>query len=92
MAVKPGPLILQATYWGDERKRSFDILIDNQRIATQTLDSDRPGAFFDVDYPVPEALTRGKSRVKVRFVPHDKNSAGPVFGVRMVAARSATTA
>ncbi|WP_294197867.1 glycoside hydrolase family 127 protein [uncultured Sphingomonas sp.] len=87
MAVKPGPLILQATYWGDERKRSFDILVDNQRVATQTLDADKPGAFFDVDYPLPLALTKGKTRVKVRFVPHDKNSAGPVFGVRMFTAK-----
>ncbi|WP_028965486.1 glycoside hydrolase family 127 protein [Sphingomonas phyllosphaerae] len=87
MAVKPGPLVLQATYWGDERKRTFDILVDNQRIATQTLDTDKPGAFFDVDYPVPEALTKGKSKVRVRFVPHDKNTAGPVFGVRLFTAK-----
>lgn len=92
MAVKPGPLILQATYWGDERKRSFDILVDNQRVATQTLDADKPGAFFDVDYPLPLALTKGKTRVKVRFVPHDKNSAGPVFGVRMFTAKPAPMA
>ena len=92
MAVKPGPLLLQATYWGDERKRSFDVLVDNQRIATQTLDADRPGSFFDVDYPIPEALTKGKTRVKVRFVPHDRNSAGPVFGVRLFAAKRGTPA
>ncbi|MEH3104143.1 MAG: glycoside hydrolase family 127 protein [Sphingomonas phyllosphaerae] len=87
MAVKPGPLILQAVYWGEETKRSFDILVDNQRIATQTLDANKPGAFFDVDYPVPEALTKGKTKVKVRFVPHDKNTAGPVFGVRLFTAK-----
>ena len=92
MAVKPGPLVLQATYWGDERKRTFDILIDNQRIATQTLDANKPGAFFDVDYPVPEPLTTGKKKVKVRFVPHDKNSAGPVFGVRLFTAKPAARA
>ncbi|MGN7161498.1 DUF6805 domain-containing protein [Sphingomonas sp. SAFR-052] len=92
MAVKPGPLVLQAIYWGDERKRSFDILIDNQRIATQTLDADRPGAFFDVEYPVPEPLTRAKRQVKVRFVPHDKNSAGPVFGVRLFTAKPGSVA
>lgn len=92
MAVKPGPLVLQATYWGDERQRSFDILVDNQRIATQTLDADRPGAFFDVEYPVPEPLTRNKRQVKVRFVPHDKNSAGPVFGVRLFTAKPGAVA
>ncbi|MGK6354334.1 beta-L-arabinofuranosidase domain-containing protein [Sphingomonas sp. DT-207] len=91
MKVKPGPLILQATYWGDERKRSFDILVDNQRAATQTLEADKPGSFFDVDYPLPEALTRGKDSVRVRFVPHDKNTAGPVFGVRLFTAKPLPT-
>ncbi|MDP1027950.1 glycoside hydrolase family 127 protein [Sphingomonas sp. KR1UV-12] len=92
MAVKPGPLILQATYWGDEGKRSFDILIDNQRIATQQLDRSRPGSFYDVEYSVPEALTRGKKQVKVRVVPHDGNTAGPVFGMRLFTAATAKTA
>ncbi len=92
MAVKPGPLILQATYWGDEGKRSFDILVDNQRIATQTLDRSRPGTFYDVDYPLPEALTRGKKQVKIRVVPHDRNTAGPIFGIRLFTAKAAPTA
>ncbi|TPE64787.1 glycoside hydrolase family 127 protein [Sandaracinobacter neustonicus] len=83
MKVKPGPLLLQSSYWGDERPRSFDILIDGQRIATQKLGHDKPGEFIDIDTPVPEALTRGKTSVRVKFVPHDRNTAGPVFGVRL---------
>lgn len=88
MKVKPGPLVLQASYWGGERSRVFDILVDGVKIATQRLDEDRPGTFFDVDYPLPEALTKGKSKVKVRFVPADRSSAGPVFGVRLFAVRA----
>lgn len=87
MKVKPGPLVLQASYWGDERLRKFDILVDGTKIGAQTLDHDKPGKFFDVDYPVPEAVTRGKSTVQVRVVPHDRSSAGPVFGMRMVTAK-----
>ncbi len=56
MKVKPGPLILQATYWADERARKFHILVEGQRIATQALRPDKP-VFFDVDYEIPEALT-----------------------------------
>jgi DUF1680 family protein len=84
-ATGPGPLVLQATYWGDENPREFDILIDGQRIATQRLSHDRPGEFFTVDYRVPAELIRGK-RTRVRFVPHDRNTAGPVFGVRLMSA------
>lgn len=83
MKVKPGPLVLQASYWGGERARSFDILADNVRIATQTLNADRPGKFFDVDYPLPPEIVRGKEKIRIRFVPHGRSSVGPVFGVRL---------
>ncbi|OAN64787.1 hypothetical protein A7X12_01240 [Sphingomonas sp. TDK1] len=89
MKVKPGPLLLQATYWGGERDRTFDILVDDVKIATQQLnDKEQPGKFYDVAYTLPEALTKGKKSVRVRFVPHDRSSAGPVFGVVLLAARS----
>ena len=80
MKVRPGPLILQASYWADERKRLFHISIDGVRIASQTLKPDKP-VFFEVDYPIPEALTRGKQAVEVRFEPEPGNTAGP--GVRL---------
>lgn len=82
MKVRPGALILQASYWADERKRLFHISIDGTRIASQTLRPDKP-VFFDVDYPIPEALTRGKESVEVRFEPEPGNTAGPVFGCRI---------
>jgi hypothetical protein len=82
MKVRSGPLILQATYWADERKRVFHILVDGTRIASQTLKPDKP-VFFDVEYPIPEALTRGKQSVEVRFEPEPGNTAGPVFGCRI---------
>jgi len=85
-AVKPGPLILQATFWGEERNKRFDILIDGVRIATQALTGQHPGDFFDVDYPIPQELTRGKESVTVRFQPADDTTrCGPVFGVRVYA-------
>jgi uncharacterized protein len=83
MQTRPGPLVLSATYWGDERGRKFDILIDNVLLASQELENDKPGKFFDVEYPVPEPLTKGKASIRVRFIPHDHSSAGPVFGVRL---------
>jgi hypothetical protein len=82
LKVKPG-VALQATYWGDERPREFEIQIDGQTLARQRLNQDHPGSFFDVVYPVPEAMIRGKAAVRVRFVPLPRNTAGPVFGVRV---------
>ncbi|BAK66492.1 hypothetical protein SLG_18170 [Sphingobium sp. SYK-6] len=84
MKVRPGPLILRATYWGEERNRSFEILVDGEKIATQTLDAAHPGAFFDVDYAIPEHLTRGKDSVIVRFqAAPGSTRIGPVFGCRI---------
>ncbi|PXA96016.1 hypothetical protein DMC47_18440 [Nostoc sp. 3335mG] len=90
MSVKPGPLVLQATYWGGEGNRNFDILVDGRKLATQTLDRAKPGEFFDVEYPVPEAMTRGKDKIRIRVVPHERNSAGPIFGMRLFSAKPAT--
>jgi uncharacterized protein len=82
--VRPGPLILQATYWGEERNKYFDILIDGQKIATERLEGKHPGEFFTTDYPIPVELTRGKTSVTVRVQPaDDKSRSGPVFGIRI---------
>ena len=87
MKVRPGPLVLQATYWGEERNKHFHILIDGQRIATQRLDGENPGEFFTVNYTVPEALTRGKTQVLVRYEPEaGLNRGGPIFGMRLLQA------
>ncbi len=76
---------LLCTYWGDETgPRTFDIQVDGQVIATQSLGHDRPGEFFDVAYPVPESLTRGKAHVTVRWQAHAGNFAGGLFGCRML--------
>ncbi len=85
VAVRPGPLALLLTYWGEERPRSFVIQVDGVPLATQRLGSDQPGRFFDVEYPVPETLTAGKTRVAVRIEPEAGSAAGPVFGFRVIA-------
>jgi DUF1680 family protein len=82
-----GPLVLQASYWGEERNRDFTILVDGVRIARVKLSAAYPGQFFDEDYPVPPELTRGKQALVVRFEPAPGHTAGPVFGVRMYRAR-----
>lgn len=76
---------LVVTYWGgDAGNRRFDILVEGEKIAEQTLESNRPGEFFDVRYPIPEALTRGKSKVTVRFQAKPGAIAGGVFGAHIV--------
>jgi hypothetical protein len=78
---------LICTYWGDDyRGRIFDIQIDGQTIATQNLSSFRQSKFYEISYPLPQELLRGKQTVTVRFVTRSpQNGVGPVSGViRMV--------
>jgi DUF1680 family protein len=86
-----GPLVLQASYWGEERNRDFHISIDGERIARVKLDGSNPGVFIDREYPVPERLTSGKASVVVRFDPEPGHTAGPVFGVRLFTQRAVTS-
>jgi DUF1680 family protein len=84
-----GPAVLRATYWGDERNRRFDILVDGERIASEKLIGQYEPQFVDVDYPVPAALFAGKETVEIRFEPRDGKTAGPVFGCRLLPADAA---
>jgi hypothetical protein len=80
-----GPLILRATYSGDDRKRLFHILVNGHVIATQALEAEQRGAFIDRDYPIPVVLTAGKDTLDIRFEPEPGHTAGPVFGFRLLA-------
>jgi hypothetical protein len=74
---------LSVTYWGKEiGDRTFDILVDGQKIGTTTLDSNHPEGFYDVTYTIPAELTAGKEKVTIRFQAHSGNIAGGVFGIR----------
>jgi hypothetical protein len=87
MSVKPGPLILQATYSGEERNRDFTITIDGVELAHVVLNGDKAGEFIEENYLIPESLTRDKKKILVRFNPTKGHTAGPVFGCRLYTAQ-----
>lgn len=67
LAVRPGPMLLSALYWGEEVNKNFDISVEGTRIANERRAASPMNRFVSVDYPLPEALTRGKDKVIVRF-------------------------
>jgi len=78
------PVALRCVYWGGDTGRTFDILIDGTKTATETLTGARPGEYLPVTYPLLPALTRGKEAITVRFQPHAGGLAGGLFDLRVV--------
>jgi len=82
MKVLPDkPVEILCTYWGsDGAGRTFDVLVDGTKIATEKLAGKHPGQFFDQTYAVPADLTKGKDSVVIKFQAQPNNFAGGVFG------------
>jgi DUF1680 family protein len=85
------PMTLIATYHAEERaKKTFEILIDGIKVGEQTIERHRPGngskGFFDVEYPIPAEVTKGKQKVTVRFQATGGNETAVVFAVRLIRA------
>ena len=78
---------LLCTFWGsDSGGRIFDILIEDEKIATEELVGKAPDKFFDVIYAIPTELTKGRTRVTVKLQAHPGRTAGGLFGARVLKA------
>ena len=88
LPVEPArPMALVVTYIRDEwQRRTFDILIDGEKVADQVIPARGPEEFFDVEYRLPAAVVAGKERVTVRFQATGGNEIAAVFGIRMIRA------
>jgi DUF1680 family protein len=76
-------VVLSCMYWGsDGPGRDFDILIDDQKIATEHLNQNQPGQFFNVVYDIPVELTKNKEKITVKFKAHSWRTAGGLFECR----------
>jgi DUF1680 family protein len=77
---------LQFTYWGmDNRYCKFDILVDGEQVATEDLNKFKASKFYDIVYPIPSSLTKGKQTVTIKLQARKNNHVGPVYGtIRMM--------
>jgi DUF1680 family protein len=76
---------LAIEYWGGfPGAKTFDILVNDKTIATENISNKKDGQFITVQYDIPQEITKGKSKVTVKFQAHQNNMAGPVFGIRTV--------
>jgi uncharacterized protein len=75
---------LMFTYIGDDRGRKFDILVEGTKIATVEWEGGKTGKFYDFEYPIPDELIKGKTKITVRVEANYNKTAGRVFGVRII--------
>jgi hypothetical protein len=61
--------------------------VDDTKVATQTLQQDRPGEFRNAVIPLAPALTAGKQKVTVKYQSHPGHKAGRLFGARVMRAQ-----
>ena len=65
----------------------FTILVDGKSIASEKLSGKPMNAFFDVTYPIPAELTKGKSTITVRIQTTPGKGGASVSGMRLVRAK-----
>jgi hypothetical protein len=80
-------MTLVCTYNADEwRKRTFDVLVDGQKVGEQTIEARGETKFYDVEYKIPAGLVEGKKKVTVRFEATGGNEIGAIYGIRTLRA------
>jgi len=82
---------LVVTYNPEERsKRTFEILVDGQRVGEGMIERFPPGSptgrFYDLEYKIPPELVKEKKKVTVRVQATGGNETAMVYGIRIVRA------
>lgn len=79
-------LALMVRYWGAEwGSRNFDIFIDDQLLLTENNTGRwNLSQFRDIVYPIPEAMLKDKSVIRVKFKALPGNTAGAVYSIRLI--------
>jgi hypothetical protein len=63
------------------------VLLNGQVVATERLDNNRPGQYYDQVYPIAEDLAARGEAITVKFQAHPGNRAGGIFDVRVLKTR-----
>lgn len=85
LKVSPsGPIQLVLTYLGDDKNRTWDLLIDGQLLTTIDWPGGKTGKFYDLYYDLPASWTANKSVVAIKILANHGKTAGRIFGARTI--------
>jgi hypothetical protein len=82
LPATPKPVLI-CTYWGGDRDRTFDVVVNGVVVATQKLEGLQPGKTIEVAYPLPPEALTGQQNLTVRFQGTGKGRVGGLFGLRL---------
>ncbi|MDJ1483380.1 glycoside hydrolase family 127 protein [Cytophagaceae bacterium YF14B1] len=78
--------LLQVTYYGLDKDRTFDIFLNDVKVTRVTLDGSRGDQFFTAEYSIPAQVTQKSKddKIIVKFVAATGSVAGGVYDVRLL--------
>ena len=84
-------LSLLVRYWGAESgNRKFDIFIDDEKLVTEdNTGKGNQTKFLNKEYPLPDAMVKGKGHVRVKFQALSENTTNAVYNVRLLRTKGA---
>ena len=74
--------LLRLTYYGVESDRTFEVLVNGDKVATVTLEGGRGPLFYHEAYPLPAGRSDGS--LEVRFVAHPGSATASIYDVRLL--------
>jgi DUF1680 family protein len=84
LANRPGSdLDLVCTWWGSDKDREFEILVNGRTLATHKLTASNPGIYYETQHAIPREALAGQQNVVVRFQGTGRGRTGGVFGIRL---------
>lgn len=78
------PKQLVMTYYGDDKDRTFTILVDDLLLTETTLNPTEANKFYNIAYDIPITMTQGKSKITIKILANKGKTAGRVFVSRIV--------
>jgi len=77
---------LRITYFGLDNNRKFDILLNNEVIASVSLDGKQGNKCFDVDYEIPSSIIEKMNNdiITIKFVAKENSLAGGIYFIRLL--------
>ncbi|OLY94373.1 hypothetical protein SAMN05444008_10538 [Cnuella takakiae] len=76
---------LRITYYGGDKDRTFDILVNDTLLQTVVLNGNQGNNFYEVDYDLPQQLVQNSGgMLQVKFAAHPGSVAGGIYYVRLM--------